>query len=188
MAADIFTKAFADKVKWQAVCDLINHVDLARLKDILTDNSAVLNDEHPSPLRGGTQAVQNKTEQKNAVQNRKGKSGGGPRVAAVPPTGGSGGGPRVAAMPSQILPTGGPRVAGDKTDEVCSLNVGGPRVADGGSTCDRSYVLTAKQKRALVKGLMTIAWEKVPPSSDDGGGQEIRRIILGSTGEEPLLL
>ena len=31
---------------------------------------------------------------------------------------------------------------------------------------------------------MTIAWDKVPPSSDDGGGQEIRRIILGSAGVE----
>ena len=114
------------------------------------------------------------------MQNRKGKSGGGPRVAAVPPTGGSGGGPRVAAMPSQILPTGGPRVAGDKTDKVCSFNVGGPRVADDGSTCGRSYALTAKQERALFKGLRIIAWDKVPPSSDDGGGQEIRRISLGS--------
>ena len=118
------------------------------------------------------------------MQNRKGKNGGGPRVAAVPPTNGSGGGPRVAAMPSQILPTGGPRVAGDKTDKVCSFNVGGPRVADDGSTCDRSYALTAKQERALFKGLRTIAWDKVPPSSDDGGGQEIRRIILGSAGFE----
>ena len=26
-AADIFTKAFTDKVKWKSVCDLILHVD-----------------------------------------------------------------------------------------------------------------------------------------------------------------
>ena len=38
MAADIFTKAFSDKAKWLAVCDLINHVDPARLKGILAEN------------------------------------------------------------------------------------------------------------------------------------------------------
>ena len=100
-----------------AVCDLINHVDLARLKDILTENSAVLKDEHPSPQRGGTQAVQNnENKQENVVQNHKGKNGGGPRIVAVPPRDGKrGGGPRIVAVPSQVLPAGGPRVVSDKT-------------------------------------------------------------------------
>jgi len=48
MAADIFTKAFPDKNKWTAVCDLINHIDPARLKKVL-DESRKQEEEEDTP-------------------------------------------------------------------------------------------------------------------------------------------
>jgi len=39
MAADIYTKGFTDKVKWQSVCGLINVVDPKRLNDTIRANS-----------------------------------------------------------------------------------------------------------------------------------------------------
>jgi hypothetical protein len=39
MAADIYTKGFTDKVKWQSVCGLINVVDPKRLNDTIRANA-----------------------------------------------------------------------------------------------------------------------------------------------------
>jgi hypothetical protein len=56
MAADIYTKAFVDGLKWQVVCELVNIIDPSILRDLshvqdLVDNAPSLSRGVPQPLR-----------------------------------------------------------------------------------------------------------------------------------------
>ena len=41
MAADIFTKAFGDKEKWRAACELVNVIDPANFQQTITNRTAM---------------------------------------------------------------------------------------------------------------------------------------------------
>ena len=64
MCADIFTKAFTEKTSWEAVCMLINHVDIDKLK-MLMDDYASRESISPAPTNGGDTHAHTQTERTN---------------------------------------------------------------------------------------------------------------------------
>ena len=58
MCADIYTKAFTEVTKWQAVCDLINIVDPKRLKQFLIDFGTQADADDNVTSRAGTPSGQ----------------------------------------------------------------------------------------------------------------------------------
>ena len=59
MCADIFTKAFTDKVAWNSVCELINHIDADKLDSILRRITAEADQPPPQPS-GGSEPTRGK--------------------------------------------------------------------------------------------------------------------------------